>query len=356
MNDEKSNHDKSNHENSKDDISNQQRLKQLILELAAHTAPSGTESDVQHKFLDHVRDVADEAFIDTLGNGIARKHGAGPHILLAAHADEAGVMVIHIEDDGFLRIVSVGEVDAQTLVGRHVQFTNGTMGVIGVEANVKDVTFDHLYVDIAASTREAAQEQVHIGSEGVIAETVVALNDHTLAGRALDNRVGCAIAIETFRQASQAGANVSLVFTAQQAVGARGARTAAFRLQPDLALVIDAAPAGDMPDAPRMALKLGAGPAIKIIDRTAIVPLDIKDLLIAAAATAQIPVQYEVWTGGRTDAGHIQGAAGGVAIGGVSYPARYVGGPSTVIDLRDAQAAVRLLVGAIERRRQGSAL
>lgn len=325
-------------------------MKELIMKLAAYTAPSGSESELQQVLLDHVRDVADEAYVDTLGNAIARKQGKGPHVVFVAHADENGVMVIHIDEDGFLRLIPVGNTHASRLVGRHIQFTNGVVGVVGVESKVKvqDVSFDHLYVDIGCASQVEAQAKISIGTSGVVTEAVVALDEHKLAGRALDNRVGCAIAIEAFRQTAAAGYNVSVVFTAQQTVGARGAKTAAFRLEPDLALIVDAVPAGDMPKADRMELKLGAGPAIKIMDGTAIVPLQVKDQLIAAAEKAGIHVQYEVWPRGLSDAGAFQLSVDGIHVGGVSYPARYVGGPSTVVDLRDAQAVVSLLVQTVQ--------
>lgn len=324
-------------------------MKEQILKLAEFIAPSGTERDFQERLLDFVKDAADEVTIDALGNGIARKNGAGPHVVLTAHADETGLMVIHVEETGFLRVLAVGNLTPASLVGRHVQFTNGTVGVVGVEHDVKvqDITVDRLFVDIGASSQADAQSKVFIGLEGVILEPVVELDDNRLAGRALDNRVGCAVAIEAFRQVAAAGKNVSLVFTAQNTVGARGAKAAAFQLNPDFAIVVDAVPAGDMPEGPRMEIKLGQGPAIKIMDQTAIVPLSVKNHLIQSAQRANVQVQYEVWPHGQSDAGSIQRSVDGTLVGGVSYPARYVGGPSTVVDVRDAEAAVRLLVEAI---------
>ncbi|MCF8563757.1 peptidase M42 [Alicyclobacillus tolerans] len=327
-------------------------MKELILELASYAAPSGTESNIQEALLKHVRDVADEAFVDTLGNVIATKHGHGPHVVLAAHADEAGIMAIHIDESGYIRIISVGDVKPASLIGRHVQFTQGITGVVGVEDKVKlqDLAMDHLYVDIGAADESEANAKVRIGDEAVVLEPVVQLGDTRLAGRALDNRVGCAIAIEAFKRAAADGAHVSVVFTAQQAVGARGAKTAAFRLHPDLALIVDAVPAGDMPSAPRMELKLGKGPAVKIMDGTAVVPLDVKNHLIDSAAQAGIDVQYEVWPRGLSDAGAIQLSTDGIPVGGVSYPARYLGGPSTVVDLNDASDCANLIVAAIRNK------
>lgn len=324
-------------------------MKDLIIQLTQAIAPSGAERDFQNTLLNLVKDVADEVFIDKLGNGIARKHGDGPHIMLAAHADENGVMVIDVDDQGYLRVITVGDVSPASLIGRHIRFTNGVTGVVGVEKNVKvqDLSIDNLYIDIAAESRAAAAERVFIGLEGVVTEEVVSLDEHRLAGRALDNRVGCAIAINAFQKAASEGKNVSLVFSSQSGVGGRGATTAAYQLMPDLAIVIDAVPAGDMPEAHRMEIALGQGPAIKIMDKTAIVPLRVKDHLIDCAKRVGVAVQYEVWAKGTTDTGSIQLSVDGILVGGLSYPARYVGGPSTIIDVRDAEAAVQVLDEAI---------
>lgn len=324
-------------------------MRDLVLELASYIAPSGSESAIQAVLLEKVKAVADEVFVDRLGNAIATKKGTGRHVMLAAHADEAGVMCIHIEENGFLRLVSVGDVNPATLVGRHIGFTTGVVGVVGVEHKVKaqDISFDNIYVDIGANSYEDARSKISIGISGVVLEPVVEMGDDRLAGRALDNRVGCAIAIEAFLKAASEGKHVSVVFTAQQAVGGRGARTAAYQIQPDLAIVIDAAPAGDMPSAARMDLKLGEGPSVKIMDGTAIVPLDVKNHMLESALRAGVAVQYEVWPRGQSDAGAIQLSTDGIKVGGISYPARYVGGPTSIVDLRDALSAVSVVTEAI---------
>lgn len=328
-------------------------MKELIYKLAGAVAPAGSERDLQEQLLDYVKQAADHSFIDAMGNAIASKQGAGPHIALIAHADEVGLMVIHFEKEGYLRVLSLGTIEPTHFVGRHVHFTNGVIGVVGVSPHVKleDLSIEDLFVDIGASSDTEARQKVHIGLSGVVKEEVIEIEEHRIAGRALDNRVGCAIAISVFNQLAEEGQRVSVVFTAQQTVGSRGAGTAAYQLEPDLAFVIDAAPAGDTPDAERMALKLGKGPAIKIMDRNVIVQVDVKDSLIEAAKKAGIEVQYEVWKGGATDAGAIERTRSGIPVGGVSYPARYVGAPSTLIDLRDAEGAVHLLLAAIKARR-----
>lgn len=325
-------------------------MKDLIVELASAVAPSGAESNIQEQLLNLVRDESDEAYVDTLGNAIALKHGNGPHVSLVAHMDEIGLMVIHIEDEGFLRVIGVGRAPATEFLGHPIVFTNGVRGVVQASPKVKlaDLGYDDLFVDIGATDREEAEGRVFIGLSGVIEAPVQALSERRLAGRALDNRVGCAVAIRAFTALAKAGRHVSVVFTAQQTVGARGAATATAKLQPNLALIIDAAPAGDSPDAARMDLKLGHGPAIKVMDGTAIVPLSVKDHLTTSAKRAGIQTQFEVWPRGLSDAGSVQLSVHGIPIGGVSYPARYVGGTISHVDLQDAEDAVKLLVEAAE--------
>ncbi|WAH35121.1 zinc-binding metallopeptidase family protein [Alicyclobacillus dauci] len=329
-------------------------MKELILKLAKEIAPSGSERAFQSQLLAEVQDVADNVHVDTLGNGIARKNGEGPHIMLAAHADEPGVMVVDIDDEGFLRLIAVGNLDPKHLLHRQVAFTNGVRGSIELEEKVKvaDATYDHLFVDIGATSKEDALGRVYIGLAGVVVNDVTELGERKLVGRALDNRVGCAVAIQAFRELAAANRNVTLVFTAQSVVGARGARTAAYQIAPDLALIIDAAPASDVPDGKRTSLKLGGGPAVKIMDGTAIVPIDVKDHLIETAKKANLTVQYEVWPGGQSDVGSVQLSVDGIRIGGVSYPARYVGSTQTVVDLQDVEQVLQLTVAAAKTFKQ----
>lgn len=323
-------------------------MKDLIFELAQLVAPSGAEGSLAEHLLSHVKEQADEAYVDTLGNAIAVKNGSGPHVSLVAHMDEIGLMVIHIEDNGFLRVISVGSASATSFIGQPFVFSNGVRGVVEASPKVKltDLGYDDLFIDIGATSREEAEERVFIGLSGVIDAPVQTLTENRIAGRALDNRVGCAIALEAFRTLAQAGRHVSVVFTAQETVGARGALTATVKLQPDLALIVGAAPACDSPDAPRMDLKLGAGPAIKVMDGTAIVPLSVKHHLEESAKRAEVSVQYEVWPRGLSDAGAVQRSVHGIRVGGVSYPARYTGRTISQVDLQDADNALKLVIEA----------
>lgn len=324
-------------------------VKELILRLATQVAPSGFERPLAETLLHEVRHVADDARIDVLGNAIATKSGYGPHFMIAAHMDEPGVMVIDIDNDGFLRLISIGNLSAAELVGRQVTFVNGLVGLIQSDTDASSGdSYDHLFVDIGANDATDARTRAYVGLAGAVGGAVQELSPTRLVGRALDNRVGCAIAIQAFCDLAAAGRHVTVVFLAQSEPGARAAQAAAYQIQPDLTIVVDAALASDVPDGKGTALKLGHGPAVKIMDATAIVPADVKTLFQQTAERLGIGYQNEVWAKGKTDAGAIQLTGNGVRIGGLSYPARFVGHCETVIDLEDAHALQQLLVASVQ--------
>lgn len=322
-------------------------MKEQIIKLAEFPAPAGSEGKLAEHLLTLAKDNADETYIDALGNVIARKNGSGPHVLLTAHMDEPGIVIMHIEEKGFSRFVITGALAPNQLVGRQVLFTNGVRGVIQAEDSKEPPTLDKLYIDIGADSEKAAKEQVYIGLAGVIPDNVIELGNELLSGRALDNRVGCAIALEVFKQVAKAGRAITLAFTAQETVGSRGAKVVAHEVQPDWALVIDGVAAGDAPGAKRMEVKLGAGPAIKVMDKTALVPISIKNHLVESAKAESIEIQFEVWPEGSSDIGAIQRSRGGIAIGGISYPTRYADSTNPTVHQGDIDACVKLAVKAI---------
>ncbi|WP_067618544.1 peptidase M42 [Alicyclobacillus acidiphilus] len=322
-------------------------MKELIFRLAMEIAPSGSERPLAEALIGELATAADEVHIDVLGNAIATKQGYGPHMMLVAHMDEPGVMVIDIDDDGFLRLIPIGNLTASELVGRQVNFVNGTVGLIQSEVDLKSTeSYDHLFVDIGANSREAALEKVYIGLAGAVGAEIQELTETKLVGRALDNRVGCAIVVQAFQELANAGRRVTAVFTAQSEPGARAAQAAAYQVRPDLGIVIDAALASDVPKGKGTSLRIGAGPAIKIMDATTIVPAEVKNLFQLTAERLGIAYQHEVWPKGRTDVGAVQLMGSGVRVGGLSYPARYVGHCETVVDLTDADSVCRLAVAS----------
>ncbi|ACV58687.1 peptidase M42 [Alicyclobacillus acidocaldarius] len=323
-------------------------MRDWVMRLIDFVAPSGSEEAVVQSLLDHVREAADEIWVDALGNGIARKRGEGPHLMLAAHVDEPGVMVIDIDDRGYLRVVSVGEVHARECVGQEVRFTNGAVGLVHADpAKQGDLDFDALVVDVGARSREDAERMAPIGTAGAVHVPAATWGESVVTGRALDNRLGCAVAAEVFRNLAARGLNVSVAFTAQNAVGARAAQAAAFQLEPRYALVIDGATADDVFNH-QTVLSLGKGPVLKVMDRGTVVPLEGKRAVEKAADRLNLLLQYEVSREAWSDTGAIQLARAGCVAVALGYPVRRAGAFAMTADISDAERLVDLAVATVE--------
>ena len=320
----------------------------LLRRLTQAFGPSGDEEMIREILAEAVRPFCDEVCTDALGNLIAVRHGSGKKIMVAAHMDEIGVMVTYIDENGFIRFTTIGGVAVHELVYRRVQFRSGLIGVIGVEKREKtgEIKLDKLFIDIGACSRAEAEAMVGIGESGVFVGELRLLGSRLIA-KALDDRIGCYIAIKALQQAKTVN-EISMVFTVQEEVGLRGARTAAYALEPDLAIGVDVTDTGDTPKAHHMAMRLGAGVAIKVFDRSIIAPPKIKEWMARVAGERNITYQWEVLEFGGTDSGAIQLAKGGILSGGISVPARYVHSPSEMLDQGDVVAAVALLRALLE--------
>jgi tetrahedral aminopeptidase len=328
-------------------------MKEELIRLAEACGPIGNETNVRTLLKELVAPHADEVREDVIGNLIVTKKGTGvdrKHLLVVAHMDEPGLIVMHVDNNGFLRTGAVGHSEAAYLVGKRVEFPNGTVGVVGSEqAGAGDVSHMSLFIDIGATTQAEALENVQPGDSCAVMQQVIELGEHRMVGKALDNRVGCAVAVEVLKQLGKQAHDVSIVFSAQQGVGnGRGVKTAAFGLEPDFGLVIDAVKTGDTPGAGRMEINLGEGVSVKILDRTVIIPPRIKNYLVDQAEAANIPYQLEVYADGSSDAGALLISRDGVPTGGLSIPVRYGVTGSEMVDLRDVEAAVKLAVRALE--------
>lgn len=334
-------------------------MKSLIQKLVETPSPSGYESQIRAAIRSEVEPLADELWVDNLGNLIARKGQGSPDglkIMLSAHMDEIGVMVTHIDEKGFVRFMPVGGVYLRNCLGGRVRFLNGVSGVIGSE-RVDDgnrlPTFDQVFIDVGASSRTECP--LKVGDVGVFDRPFIDLGQR-LVSKAMDNRISVAILIETLRQlAAQEAAlphRVFFAFTVQEEVGTRGATTAAFGLDPDIGLAVDVTPTGDTPKGIKMEVGLGLGPAIKVRDQGLLADPRVVSWMVAAAERAGIPHQMEVLEFGSTDARAIQLIRAGVPAGCLSIPCRYVHSPSEMVDLSDVQNGVRLLVELLKQPAQ----
>lgn len=324
-------------------------IKDTLLKLLAVHGATGHEEKIATVIADMLRPYADSVETDALGNLIVRKSGAGKRVMLAAHMDHIGFIATDADKEGFVRVYNVGGIDVSVSLGQHVVFENGVKGVIGAEEDIEGAPkMQHLYVDIGASSREEALSKVAIGDVAVYAPVVSELGETRLASPAMDDRAGCAVLAEAFMQMKEAKNEVVAVFTVQEEVGLRGARTAAYTVDPDFAIALDVTTTGDVPEAkPKMAVKLGAGAAIKVMDRSVICAPAVRDRLVKLSREQSIPYQMEVLTAGGTDSGAIHQTRGGVPSGVISIPCRYVHSAAETIDLRDMEAAVRMLVAYV---------
>jgi putative aminopeptidase FrvX len=324
-------------------------VKDLIERLTEAYGPSGHEEQIREIIRAEVESLADEVRVDALGNLIAQKQGTGQgkKVMLAAHMDEIGLIISYVDKEGFLRAQPIGGVDVMTLVGGRVQFSDGTIGVIAPEKRRefrKEPELTRVYIDIGAASHDEAKDR--LGQAVSFVRPFASLGRRIVA-KALDDRIGCAILIETLRQLGSSSHDVYIVFSVQEEVGLRGARTSAYGLEPEVGIAVDITLAADTPEAPKMAMKLGDGPCIKVMDSGMLAHPGLKNLLIETAEAHDIPYQLEVLAGGATDAAAIQLVHGGVPAGCISIACRYFHTPSEMVDLEDVDNAVKLLLSTL---------
>jgi putative aminopeptidase FrvX len=329
-------------------------VKELIKKLTEAYGPSGREEGIRRLIQEEIEGQVDEMHIDALGNLITCKKSrrqSPKKVMLAAHMDEIGLIVSHVDEKGFLRFGAVGGLFPLTLVGARALFANGTVGVINVERRepIREMPpLDKFYLDVGA--KDAASSPVKVGDVASFQRPCVDSGERLIA-KAMDDRIGCAIIIQIIRELHEQGQtpadDVYFVFTVQEEVGLRGATTSAYGLAPDMAIAVDVTTSGDPPESPPLNVVLGAGPAIKVKDWGMLAHPGLKDLLVATAQRHNIPYQLEVLTGGTTDAMAIQTSREGVPTGAVSIPCRHIHTSSEMVDRQDVLNAVKLLKALI---------
>ncbi|MCK9150636.1 M42 family metallopeptidase [Methanobacterium alcaliphilum] len=337
----------------------------LMKKLSDVPGISGFEEEVRKLITEELKDNVDTIEQDRLGNIIAFKKGDPeyPNVMLAAHMDEIGLMVRHIDKKGFMKFSKIGAINDQMLLNQvvYVYGKKGPiLGVIGSKpphrmkaAERKKITsYEDMFIDIGASSREEASKMVSVGDSVIFKNEFTELPNSLITGKALDNRIGCLIMIETLKRA-KSKANIYGVGTVQEEVGLKGAKTSAFKINPDIALALDVTIAGDHPgmkedEAPA---KIGKGPAIILTDasgRGIITHPKIKEWLISASEENKIPVQLEVSEGGTTDATAIHLTREGIPSGVVSVPTRYIHTTVSIASMEDIEETINLLVNALE--------
>lgn len=327
-------------------ITRDSALLALIQKLTETPGPSGQESLIRAAVLEEIKDHADEIRTDALGSLIARvgsKQDGGMRVMISAHIDEIGLMVTHVDANGFARFIAIGGVSPLTCIGGRVLFMNGARGVIGCERLEPNAapTLDKLFIDTGALSK--ADCPVSVGDVCGFERPFLDLGAHLVA-KSMDDRVAAVIAIQALRALKKTPHEVYFVFSVQEEVGLRGATTAAFGVNPDIGLAVDVTRTGDTPRGIKMEVALDKGPAIKVRDSSFIADPRVVNWMASSAESARIPYQLEVLEAGGTDGRAIQLAHAGVPAGCLSIPCRYIHSPSEMVSYTDVENAVRLLV------------
>ncbi|MDP2873385.1 MAG: M42 family metallopeptidase [Bacillota bacterium] len=320
---------------------------------------SGQEHEVRTYLRRELEGHVSELQSDTLGNLFARKPAAarGPTVMFAAHMDEVGFLVTAVDKDGMVHFRTVGGIDAGVMPSKVVQIgPKAVPGVIGTKAvhlqSADDRTkpFDpkKLVIDIGAGSKEEALKLVQPGDQVTFATSFGAFGNGLHKGRALDDRIGCAVLVEVLKGSYQVP--VVGVFTVQEEVGTRGAAVASYAVRPDIGVCLEGTVCADIPGTEEDAetTRIGSGPAISIMDAGTIHHPGLVHHLVAVARRHEIPYQYRRATRGGNDAARMSLAGSGAKACAVSVPCRYIHGPVAVASQSDFENAVKLLRAFLE--------
>ncbi len=339
---------------------------ELFRRLSEAPGPSGQEGEVRAIIRPEVEKLVDEVRADTLGDLIAHRKGRGKRVMIAAHMDEVALMVSHIEKEGLLRFRKVGGIDDRVLLTKTVYVGKDRLpGVIGAKPiHLQDpkergqvIRLDNLFIDIGAKSREEAEKLVKVGEYAVFTTSFERFGGGLVKGKALDDRAGCMVLLETLRSLRETALKLDVygVFTVQEEVGTRGAAVTAYDIAPDIGFVLEGTVCSDTPgtDPQGQSTVIGAGPAISIMDAGTIADRRMVDFLVATAEENGIPHQFRRATSGGNDGARIHLAREGAPTASISVPCRYIHSPVSVCSLDDLQNAARLLEAALKKIAEG---
>lgn len=333
----------------------------LLEKLCNAVAVSGDEGAARKIVLEEVKPFADEVTVDALGSVLVRKKGRDKkalRVLLDCHLDEVGFMITHDDDDGFYRFDTVGGIDERYLAGKQVVVGKDRLpGVIGARPIHLTTASERKYaIDVDAMRVDLGPEgKAQVGDRGTFATKFKRVGA-TLMSKAIDNRIGCAILIELLKNAPK-NIELCLAFSAQEEIGLRGAKVAAYHFKPDLAIAVDSTPARDLPDFDGKEnvaynAKLGLGPAIYMANASTLDDPRLVKFLEETALKNKIQFQFRQPGGGGTDAGAIQKTHAGVPVVSVSVPHRYTHSPISVARIDDWKNTLNLLHAALKNMKR----
>jgi len=322
---------------------------------------SGNEDEAREYILSRVRKHSDDVTVDAMGNVIVNAKGKKApkqKLALCAHIDEVGIIVTSITDDGYLRFAAAGSLDGRVILGKAVSIgRNKVPGVIGCKAihltkekdREKPMEFDEMYVDIGVKSRKEAEKLVSLGDTGAFVEECREFGDGFFKAKAIDDRFGCAVLIELIE--SELPVDCTFVFSVQEEVGLRGAFTAAYETNPDIALIVEGTTAADLPSVAenKKVCKLGNGPVLPFMDSGTIYNKEVRGLLEKIADENGIPWQTKTFIAGATDGAAFQRTCSGIKAAGIAAPIRNLHSPANVGKISDMENVYKLIWLFLER-------
>ena len=329
-------------------------LQKQLVEVAL---PSGFEKPQGKLLAQWAKPFVDEVFFDALGNVYCHKKGPGKRMMFPAHMDVIGMMITFVDDKGFLRFEPIGGHSPAGLIGITVRLESGVRGTIRADAAADvfkhgfgDVDVHDLYIDIGAESKEEAEELAPIGSVCMF-DAPTTLQGDALITPYADDLCGCIallIAMEELKD-TQVENDLWFVFTVQEEVGLRGAKPAAWDVQPQMGIAVDVTRTGDTSgeiDGQRMQVALGKGPTVKIKDSSVQCNPQVIEHLRKAAKENKIPYQDEILLAGGTDTAAVQKTRAGILSGCVSIPCRNIHAPGEIVSVKDVENVGKLLAAA----------
>ena len=320
-------------------------MMKTLTELVGAFGPTGCEKEISNVIEKLAAPYVDEISRDTLGNLICRKKGSGPRVMFSAHMDSIGLAATHIDDKGFVHVGALGGVSPKEVLYTPVRFQNGVRGLVCApeDADMGKLKVSDLLVDIGAANEAEAKGLVKVGDAAVY-DTSTSVAAGRIISPYLDDRIACLVLLMAMERLEDTDNDLYFVFSVQEEVGCRGAKTAAWAIDPDYGIAVDVTGADDEPGSKHMASSLcGKGAAVKVMDRSVICTPALVEKLMALGAEKGIPVQRDVLQFGGTDAGPIQATRAGVYAGGISIPCRYVHTPTELVDQGDVKACAELV-------------
>lgn len=326
---------------------------QILKKYVSVQAVSGREEKLSQVIEEAVSPYVDSVRRDATGNLIAFKKGSdrdAKKLMFAAHMDEIGFLTTFICENGMIRVAPVGGISFVSAAFTHVVFENGTKGVLVTESGTKpeEINGDNILVDIGAQSRKEAEKRVFVGERISTVPSLEKLAKKRVCGRPIDNRIGCAVMTEALRKIVDCKNDTYFVFTAQEEVGLRGSRPAAFGIMPDFGVAVDVCSTGDAEGDKFMNVKLGGGAAVKVKDASVLSDAPFVETIVGIAKKRGIKHQMEILIKGGTDAASMQLAGSGAAVSGISIPTRYIHSSVETVDLEDAEAAAELIAALAE--------